>query len=89
MSTQRQAQRVVLGAAAGTAAVSIAADLTDGNVPNLGIVLGAAGVAIGLSIVSEIAPDLATSFAVLIFVAALLAAGPETYKRLRKVLANA
>ncbi len=89
MSTQRQAQRVVLGATAATAGLSIAADLTAGNVPALGIVLGAAGVAVVLSMVSEFAPDLAAAFAVLLLVSAALASGPETFNRLRKVVSNA
>lgn len=82
------AQRIVLGAMAGTAAISIAADLTDEQVPAMGIVLGALLAAVMLSALTELAPDLAAAFAVLVLVSAFLSAGVPTLNRLRDIVAS-
>lgn len=68
MNTLRS-QELVVGCLAASAVVAAGSTLADGEAPGIRLLIGGAGTAVGLAVVSMFAPDLAGSFAVLILTA--------------------
>ena len=84
--TNARAQRIVIGSAAVLLVVSWAQDVAKGNVPDARPLLGAAFMAITLSIASEFAPDIAAMFAILIVGAVLVQIDPKVWRGVNRAL---
>lgn len=83
---ETRARRVVLGALVLAGLLAASRDLTRGRVPVLGVLFGTLGAAVVLSMLSEVAPRLAASFAVLILAGAWTTAGPPVFDTLTNIV---
>lgn len=84
--TPARAQRLIIGSAAVLLVISWAQDVAKGNAPEARPLLGAAFMAVVLSIGSEFAPDIAAGMAVLIVVAVLVQIDPKVWRGVNRAL---
>jgi hypothetical protein len=84
--TEAKARRVILGCLVVTGALTLTNRLARDQVPPLGIVLGTAGAAIFLAMLSELAPQLAAMFAVLIMAGSWSLSGPPVFRSIARLV---
>ncbi len=70
------------------AGITVAGRLAHGEAPRPRIIVGALIVAVMLTAISDVAPGLGTGFAVVIFLTALLTAGPDVVSRFNPTSAS-
>lgn len=80
-----QAKRVVVGSMLAAGGLAASSQLVHGDAPRLRIFIGAMAGAVMLSMLAEVAPDLAGMFALLALTTAVFTAGAGTFDAIRRI----
>lgn len=81
-----EAKRVVIGSMIAGGALTATTQIAGGHAPRIRIFIGAFAAGAALSMLAEVAPDLAGMFALLALSTAVFTAGPQTFAAIRRAI---